>query len=308
MVFPLLGAIGGALFGSAAATAATISVAGSLVGGAMARREERKAIARQNDYNDPVNIRVRAEEAGFNPITFIGPGVGNQTATGGTNYMGSAIADATATIAQTMMGQADEKKRLQDIEAQNQRLQKQIHQQTLRPAGGSIYDAMPARHGVLPGQRVTAGSAAAMTAADRAAKEAAEKAEAASDSGNAPGSVPGTFFGLPFHRTGAFSDGGWWTDAYGEPAEWAVAVPALGVDLGYNLGYLPGQRLGEAQNRAVARSMGTTPMTIGGKTYAQEPTAEMRAKRQSEIDAAVKARVKSQKEADRKRPLRHLGL
>ena len=71
-----------------------LGVAGSLLGGILGRNSERKAIAAQNDYNDPLNIRARAERAGFNPLLFVGPGVGNQMATGGSNYMGSAIADA----------------------------------------------------------------------------------------------------------------------------------------------------------------------------------------------------------------------
>lgn len=128
MVFPLLGAIGGALFGSAAATAATVGVAGSLVSGILGRNEQRKAIAKQNDYNDPVNIRVRAEEAGFNPISFIGPGVGNQMTTGGSNYMGDAIANSTMMVADAIKGHAEEKARLDQLRLQNEKLQKDSQQ------------------------------------------------------------------------------------------------------------------------------------------------------------------------------------
>lgn len=152
MVFPLLGAIGGALFGSAAATAATIGVAGSLVGGIMGRNEQRKAIAKQNDYNDPVNIRVRAEEAGFNPISFIGPGVGNQMTTGGTNYMGDAIANSTMMVADAIKGHAEEKARLDQLRLQNEKLQKDIQQMTLRPKTAGIYGTggtIPLQTGVV---------------------------------------------------------------------------------------------------------------------------------------------------------------
>lgn len=139
MVFPLLGAIGGALFGSASAAAATIGVAGSLVSGAMGARAQKKAIARQNDYNDPVNIRERAEAAGFNPISFIGPGVGNQTATGGGNFMGEAIANSSMMVADAIKGSAEERARLENLRLENEKLQKEIQQMTLRPKTAGLY-------------------------------------------------------------------------------------------------------------------------------------------------------------------------
>ncbi len=44
--------------------AALISAGASLLGGILGRNSEKKAIAAQNEYNNPTNIRKRAEEAG----------------------------------------------------------------------------------------------------------------------------------------------------------------------------------------------------------------------------------------------------
>lgn len=74
---------------------AWLGAAASLIGGIMGSNAEKKGIAAQNAYNDPSQIRARAEKAGFNPLLFIGPGVGQQTsAAGASNIMGSAIANA----------------------------------------------------------------------------------------------------------------------------------------------------------------------------------------------------------------------
>ena len=133
----LLGALGGVLFGSSAATAATIGAAGSLLGGALSAREQRKMIAGQNEYNDPAAIRARAERAGFNPLLFVGPGVGNQTSIG-QPYMGSAIADASMLLADGFS-----KRKRSGAESQlrreNEKLRQELTQQTIRPKIGGVY-------------------------------------------------------------------------------------------------------------------------------------------------------------------------
>lgn len=125
----------------------------SLLGGALGARNERKAINAQNAYNHPSAIRARAEEAGFNPLLFIGPGVGQQTAVGGSNFMGSAIADAGMMLADKLAKRQDLRK-LDAYKAQNQALQKQVNQMTLRPKVGGLYaqrEAMPTRTAALGG-------------------------------------------------------------------------------------------------------------------------------------------------------------
>lgn len=120
---------------------------GALIGGALslfgakkAENREDAAIAAQNAYNDPSAIRSRAEKAGFNPLLFIGPGVGQQTATGGTNYMGSAIADFGQ-----MLGGMIDAKTLAKENSKNQRVaqkakaEQKLTRMTLNPKVDGIY-------------------------------------------------------------------------------------------------------------------------------------------------------------------------
>jgi|GEM_PF-3081440 len=130
---------------------ALISGATSLLGGLFGRSQaksdlamQRQLINEQNEYNNPTNIRKRAEEAGFNPLSFIGPGVGLQTQTAQVNsgnYMGAAIADAGMAFAGAMADKAKfaETKKLNDLEMANAKLQNQILQLTLRPKVGGVY-------------------------------------------------------------------------------------------------------------------------------------------------------------------------
>lgn len=137
-MFGFLAPIAGALFGSGAATAATISTVGSLAGGMMSRRENRRAVADQNEYNHPVNIRARAEEAGFNPLQFIGPGVGQQTALV-PGSMGQAIADSAMSTAQFISEDDRLKQQLQAERDRAKTLNKRLEQKTVRPTVGGIF-------------------------------------------------------------------------------------------------------------------------------------------------------------------------
>lgn len=129
---PLLGALG------SAGTAAAVSGAASLVGGALSRRDAKKATREQNAYNDPAQIRARAEAAGFNPLLWAGQGniQGQPRASG---FMGNAIANAGLAVAEGMT----EQKRLDlektKLKMDRERLDKLIETQTIRPKVGGVY-------------------------------------------------------------------------------------------------------------------------------------------------------------------------
>lgn len=132
---------------------ALIGAGASLLGGILGRNSEKNAIARQNAYNDPAQVRARAENAGFNPLLFIGPGVGNQITTGGSNYMGSAIADAGMQIAD-QMSKNRELARLEKLSAENKKLAEKVQSLTIRPKVGGVYaqrDSTPALRASLGG-------------------------------------------------------------------------------------------------------------------------------------------------------------
>lgn len=135
----LLGGI--ATFGTGGLAGPLISAGASLLGGALNNKAEKAGIAAQNAYNDPAQIRARAEAAGFNPISFIGPGVGNQTAAASGAYMGSAIADAGMAIADGIANRTKRKQaeQLGALEIENAKLQNKLMQLTLRPKVGGVY-------------------------------------------------------------------------------------------------------------------------------------------------------------------------
>ncbi|KAF0170916.1 MAG: hypothetical protein FD162_3366 [Rhodobacteraceae bacterium] len=152
---------------------ALIGAGASLLGGILGRNSERKAIAAQNEYNNPANIRARAEAAGFNPLLFVGPGVGNQMATGGSNYMGSAIADAGLMLSEALAKRQDLRK-LDQLKDQNQKLNQQVTDLTIRPKFGGIYsqrEAIPSKSAALGGSRGS--SVSSVVAADASGRSAA---------------------------------------------------------------------------------------------------------------------------------------
>lgn len=116
-----------------------VAAGASLLSGIFGRNSEKKAIKKQNEYNAPIQVRARAEAAGFNPLLFAGPGVGQQTTTGGSNYMGEAIANAGLVLADGV-----QKKKMMDIERSRLKMDQQkldllIQNATIRPKSGGVY-------------------------------------------------------------------------------------------------------------------------------------------------------------------------
>lgn len=115
-----------------------LAIGASLLGGMLGRKSEKRAVQEQNEYNHPVNVRKRAEEAGFNPALFVGPGVGNQTAVAGSNYFGSALADSALMLADDLQAKR-QASQVTKVTAENAKLQEQVKRLTLRPDVGGIY-------------------------------------------------------------------------------------------------------------------------------------------------------------------------
>lgn len=128
--------------------AAGVGAISSLLGGRRASKDAKRAmafqaaqIAAQNEYNKPINIRARAEEGGFNPLLFAGPGVGLQT--GVAEYvpsgMGNAIANAGLALASGISEQATLNAYNSKLAEQNAELRKALETATLRPEVPGIY-------------------------------------------------------------------------------------------------------------------------------------------------------------------------
>lgn len=238
---------------------ALLSVASSLVGGILGEvgqnrnnaRQER-FIREQNAYNAPDQVRARAEKAGFNPLLFVGPGVGQQTATAassGYNYMGNAIADAGLLMADAIAKRKDAM-RLSRMEDQNRRLTNKVQALTLRPQVGGIY----AQLGQTPTIASALGASNAVTAQHGASALAAGNAGGAAGDGSGLRPLPETLSVDPRraadHKKQATTSGFMAIDnpAFGFPiyipsmdgdeamtiAEAPIALPAIGMSYLYD--------------------------------------------------------------------------
>ncbi len=116
-----------------------LGIGTSLFSGRRAEKKEAAAIAAQNAYNSPEQIRARAESAGFNPLLFVGPGVGQQMVTGGTNYFGAAMAESGLLMADALAKRSKQAQAITRLEQDNEKLVDQIKMMTLRPKSGGLY-------------------------------------------------------------------------------------------------------------------------------------------------------------------------
>jgi hypothetical protein len=119
---------------------AGIGAVGNLIGGILGRNSEKKAIAAQNAYNDPAAVRARWEAAGFNPLLGVSQGgVGVQSAVGGTNFIGSAIADSISSVASAWSDDAAAKAERDALASENETLRRKVEVETIRPVQGGMY-------------------------------------------------------------------------------------------------------------------------------------------------------------------------
>lgn len=87
--------------------------------------------------NSPQGIRANAEEAGFNPLAFVGPGTG--TGAGYAPQMGSIIANGFAAAADQWTNEKQLQLQKAQLEQENERLKKLSEKTILTPKVGGIY-------------------------------------------------------------------------------------------------------------------------------------------------------------------------
>lgn len=129
-----------------------IGAVGSLLG---AKKQQKAAEADrdyQNWYNDPAQVRERAEAAGFNPLAFIGP-YQSASAQAGYSGIGSGIANAALLASDALTKYGDKIGKVAELEQQNEKLQKQLEKNTIRPQVGGVYGG-----GVVPHASALIGS------------------------------------------------------------------------------------------------------------------------------------------------------
>ena len=128
---------------------ALIGAAGSLIGGALNRNSAKDAAATnrkwalQDQAEQFVRLRAAAEKGGFNPLTVLGAapnsGMPNQTQAA-QSYMGTAIADSAAMLADGMSKQQlAMTAKAEDLARQKDILVKKLADATLRPKQPGIF-------------------------------------------------------------------------------------------------------------------------------------------------------------------------
>lgn len=137
------------------------AVGGKLLGGLLGNNSDKKRAKTERKWalEDQAQFFVRnrkaAEDAGFNPLSAMGMFQGTApTSAAGGNYMGNAIADAGLLVADNLQLQKEEKGRIAQLEAANQKLQDRIIDMTIRPKVGGIYAA----NHVTPGIKAALGA------------------------------------------------------------------------------------------------------------------------------------------------------
>ena len=117
---------------------ALIGAGASLLGGALSSRSAKKRQEEQNWYNDPAQMRKRAEKAGFNPLLWAGQGnVQNNVAASG--FFGNAVASAGLIVADEMNRAKELDLEQSRLEMDRERLDSLIKTATLRPNVGGVY-------------------------------------------------------------------------------------------------------------------------------------------------------------------------
>jgi len=128
----------GALIGAGA------SILGGIIGNKNNKKNQRDQNAynqaqldAMNEYNSPRAIRERAEDGGFNPMSFVGPGVGLSPGSfqgaAVQDMMGSSVMTAGLALQDGLEQQSELKAYSSALEQQNADLRKQLDQQILRP-------------------------------------------------------------------------------------------------------------------------------------------------------------------------------
>lgn len=124
----MIGAIIGALTAKAALPA-TIGAAGSLIGGALDRKENRRQAARQEYLRSPAGIRAESEKAGFNPLTVLTSGR-ELAADSYRPVIGDALANAGFHVSDAIQ---KEKMRQTELQMHNDNLKARLKALSLKP-------------------------------------------------------------------------------------------------------------------------------------------------------------------------------
>lgn len=208
-----------------------LSFLAPVVGGLLGQRAERRGIEDQNAYNDPSAVRARFEKAGLNPLLGFQSGVGMQQAVGGTNYIGSGIADSLMAVSNAQDAKSAEKAEKEKLIAENTKLRRQVEVETIRPRVGGLYSR-------AQGETISMGNPPRGWISEYDADFVGKKVMAGPF-----GAGSDAYYGRNPERTVITtplgdttpentSDAEEWEKRYGDPVSWAVGLGTLAMDAG----------------------------------------------------------------------------
>lgn len=230
-----------ALFGS------LLTLAGSLIGA----KKQSDARKRSDWMNSPQGIRANAEEAGFNPRVFAGPGTGT-----GAQYaptMGSTIANGFALASDQLQEQQALKRQKTELEQENRRLEKVVQATTLTPKVPGVYgNAAPSKSTQQYRNIGTTGGNG--SARDGLGASAYERPRNTGGPAPVPRDSGLKVGGLPWDTNPYFSDSEAFENRYGEPGEWVAGAVNGVADGVWNAANAYKKYLGDPSARLTRRA------------------------------------------------------
>lgn len=223
----------------------------SFLGGRKSRKMQEKMYWQNRWDNLPEGIRANAEAAGFNPLVFAGPGVGN-----GAGYqptMGHELSTAGQVITDASLALENQKIRRSELELENKRLEELVKANTLRPTVPGVYGARNGQANRQNPRSVPGNVDGSGDLSPKSSLRAARLGGAGDPSSYNPVEAPALkAFGLPWTGSGLFSTGESWEDALGDsPLSW-IASPLIAGDM---FGYTIGQAYSRYQQSKADKAM-----------------------------------------------------
>lgn len=173
-----------------------ISAGASLIGGVMGRNSQKEAWeAQKEQMMNYTRLRRKAEEAGFNPLVFAGPGAGN--ANPGFNFqpiMGDAVSRAGAAISDGMSEAVQLRMQKAELEIERQRLEALREEVKLAPNVPGIYRAQNTSRSVPPADGADSGGLGPVRDPNDPRRDTQDRLNSANQ--------PIRLFGVPLYPTG----------------------------------------------------------------------------------------------------------
>lgn len=233
-----------------------LTAGGSLLGGLFGKKQKTTS-AKQNIMSHMQGIREGAAKYGFNPLAWAGSTGQSTVGAAPSNFMGAAISDATASIADAWSNKAFNTAQMDQLEMQNEKLRRELEGATIRPYVPGIYERGGAGGGPLGVKPAGSGWMSDYDNPDAGPESKTRDPDGLYQSRLNEKTVITLGNGVET-KPGSMSDAEAVEKRYGDVASWAYGLAVAGADLGRSA-------------RVWTDKLGwTTPGTWAGKETAEK--------------------------------------